>query len=133
MGEVRLSELAKDIEDRPRWRREVDITGFYGHTGDRLPKVLVQINTKSEDIDAIVAAHEAVTREAERARDGKDAAKSDEDLTLDLKTIEALWRAYRDANDPECPAFPSPEWMKARLDTDQIAYLLNVYTACRRD
>lgn len=136
MTEQRESAHAKAFKAREPFSMTLDITGCYGHTGEPLPKVVVRVNSKAADNAAIEAAHVAASRRAklspELGAEGVQRLTNDPDFLTDMKTVEALWRAFLDAETPELPAWPSPEWMRDNLDSDQLAALLNLYEHVRQ-
>lgn len=128
------SALALAIETRRRKAYEFSVQGFFSLGEKPIHKIAVWVNTKFEQDKAVVAAHQVVqqlTAEAESAR-------KDEDLLLDTKTTQILFQACRraEAGDEEkgymYSAFPSPEWMRKNLTTDQLAVLINLYNEVRR-
>src|SRR5262245_7552184 len=138
MPETKMHESkhAQALMARPRFRMTIDVTGCYGHTGEPMPKVGVPINEKKDDNEAIEAAHVAAALRPklhpELGDAGVERLTNDRDFIVDMKTTEALWRAFRDVDDPDLPAWPTPEWMKARLDSDVLAALLDVYNGVRQ-
>ena len=128
------SKLALAIESRPRKAHDFDVQGFFGLGDKQIHKVAIWVNVKSEQDKAIAAAYQVVSQAAGEHTE----AKSDDDLLTDAKTTQILFHACRrcEEEDPELnyryPAFPSPEWMRRNLTTDQLAVLLNLYHEVRR-
>ncbi len=132
-SDSKATPLCAALAAKPRWFHECRLDDFLSHDGSELPAVRVQVLTKREECDAIAAAYDAMTRHAKKARAGADRALNDGDYITDRKTIEALYRAFRQPdNDGEYPAFISPEWMEENLETDQISVLLSIYSECRK-
>lgn len=129
-----VSDIAKEIEARGKWSAKIDVTDFLDHSGQPLPRIEFRILRAGEAADAAIAAHAQASRDAvrNRAERGFDSLIQDPDYLNDIKNVEALWRACRDVKDPSLPAFPSPEWMLANLDTDQIVALIRIYGECRK-
>jgi hypothetical protein len=129
-----LSAVAKEIETRGKWSAKVDVTDFLDHSGQPLPRIEFRILKSREAGEAAIAAHAQASRDSvrRRAERGFDTLIQDPDFLNDIKNVEALWRACRDADDPSLPAFPSPEWMLDNLDTDQIVALIRIYGDCRK-
>mgnify|MGYP004336917647 CR=1 FL=1 len=101
-----------------------DVADFFGLGDKPIRRIGVRVNTKQEQDDAILAAYKRIDAET---KNGAELARDDADITTDAKTIEVLFRACRDADDPKYPAFPGPAWMREHLTTDQIAIILNLY------
>jgi len=128
------SKLALAIESRPRIAHEFEVQGFFGLGESPIMKVAVWVNVKSEQDSALASAYQVVDRltlESKRAAD-------DEDILVDAKTTQILFKACRRAEEGDkgsgykYPAFPSPEWMRQNLTTDQLGVLLNLYHEVRR-
>jgi len=126
------SKLAMAIESRVRKVHEFEVHGFFGLGEKPIHKIAIWVNVKAEQDRALAAAYEVVkglTQDAE--------ARKDEDLLIDAKTTQILFNACRrceegDDDKNRYPAFPSPEWMRKHLTTDQLAVLLNLYHEVRR-
>jgi hypothetical protein len=121
------------LAGRERQYRDVDLAGMFNHDGTPVPRARVYILTKHEEIEAVKAAHAEAAREATGAEDGAAACKDDPEFTTDMKTVQALWRAFRDIDDPTQDAFASPRWMQEKFTAHQIGYLLNTYNQCKLD
>lgn len=128
------AEICTAVRAQPRWMLPIDITDLvlYQHTGERIPKLAIRLLTRNEQDDAAAAAHAHVARLAARAEGGRDATKADEELLYEAKSIECVWRAFRNPDNPAEPAFISPEWIRDTYDTDQIATLVNLYNEARK-
>lgn len=129
------SALVRKIEASPRWTKTVDLasvlrTYIENHDGTAITRAVVRINTKTEDIRAIRAAYEALDNEATKVRSGKDDFKADKDVLTDLKSINALYEAFRDPDNPLMPLFVTPQWMSDNLSTTTLDGLLNAYLTC---
>lgn len=124
MSETHRSKLAEAIEARERKTHPFDVADFFGLGDKPLLRLGIRVNTKSEQDAAIVAAYKRIENET---KNGAELARDDSDLTTDAKTIEVLFRACRDPEDPKYPAFPGPMWMRDNLTTDQLAIILNLY------
>ncbi len=121
-------------EARPQYYQDVDVTGFFGHDGAPLPKIRFVVNSKWDDIAAVNAAHAFVAARVAAAGltgDAAQRASNDADQLVDVKTVEALYRACLSPDD-NCPCFGTPEWMLKNLDSDQIGCLLRTYVQVRR-
>jgi len=57
-----------------------------------------------------------------------------EDPTIleDAKTVEMLWRACRDIDDPSKPAFPSAKWLRDHLTAEEMSALQSLYQRAER-
>lgn len=128
MADEHKSALALALEARERKVHPFDVTGFFGLGGKPMPQLAIRVPTKGEQDAAVVEAH----RHAAAISGPVEAAKSDGDLLDDAKIVEVLFRMCRDANDPKCPAFPGPRWMRERLTTDQLGALMNLANEVRR-
>ena len=131
------SRLVEALEKRKRWSVTLDMKDVIGHglgdhDGTDITKCVFRVNVKSEDDAAVAAAHAIVARLAKRAEAGSDDFKSDDDVLIDNKSIQALYRACRDPDDDKEPLFITPDWMRENLDTDILAGFLNAYNECRR-
>ncbi len=128
------SKLALAIESRPRIAHEFEVQGFFGLGDKQIMKVALWVNVKSEQDSALAAAYQVVEK---LAGDNKRAV-DDDDILVDAKTTQILFQACRRAEEGDkeagykYPAFPSPEWMRNNLTTDQLAVLLNLYHEVRR-
>jgi hypothetical protein len=95
---------------------------------------------KREEDAAVSAAYKYVARVTAEVGEARDAAMRDMDLLGDSKVVQALWRACREVADPndlskgtgKHPAFPTDDWMREHLTTDQLAALMNLYAETRR-
>ncbi len=116
------SAFAKAIEARHRKIHEYDVSGLFGLGDIPIPKIGIRVCTKLEEETALRAAHEHVVKLA----NGLDSAKTDEDIIMDSKAVEILYRACVNLEDPRGSAFPGPKWMRERLTTDQIAGMLHM-------
>lgn len=127
------SALALAIESRARKAHEFEVQGFFGLGGQPIHKVGFRVNTKAEEDKALVTAYLTVNQLTE----GAEQAREDPDLVQDVKLIHALYSACRRAESGDgerkysLPAFPSPNWMRDNLTTDQIAVLINLYNGVR--
>jgi hypothetical protein len=154
MNAEHMSDIAKAIEAEGRFVRCVPMPDFFGPTHKASLVVAYRVAVKGEEDDAIVAAHKYAQEAAKNAGDAAGAAaRADADLLGDAKNIEALYRVCREAEQDgkggwrlkekakpdgsgdkfSYSAFPSPSWMRARLSTDQLAYLMNAYIAVRAE
>jgi hypothetical protein len=126
------SKLIEWLESRPRWFRDVVVAdvGFRNHDGSPLANVRFWINTKADENDALLCAYRDAEQAARKFTETAVAeARRDPDFIQDMKTVHALWRACRNPEN-DLPAFPTPEWMQAHLNANQLGYLLNLYNAC---
>lgn len=127
------SALALAIESRVRKAHEFEVQGFFGLGGNLIHKIGFRVNTKAEEDKALVTAYLTVNQLTE----GAEQAREDPDLVQDVKLIHALYSACRRAEPEDVertysfPAFPSPNWMRDNLTTDQIAVLINLYNGVR--
>jgi hypothetical protein len=128
------SKLALAIESRPRVAHEFEVQGFFGLGDKEIVKVAIWVNVKSEQDSALAAAYKIV----ESLTGDNKRASEDDDILVDAKTTQILFQACRRAEEGDeeagykYPAFPSPEWMRQNLTTDQLAVLLNLYHEVRR-
>ena len=128
----RKSRLAKAMDRKPRKDHgPFDLpAGFTTPADTDMAKVCVRVLVKDEEDAALIAAHAMLKQ---LVTEGAEAALSDSDLLADNKTIYALYKAMRDADDTMYPAFFSQDWMRKILTTDKIAFLLNLYFSCREN
>jgi len=146
------SALALAIEAQGRHVRCVAMDGFFGPGAREIPAVAFRVAVKADEDAAIVAAHRYAAEESKVAGDAAAAARADVDLLGDAKNIEALYRVccaaesdgaggWRMKTKPRpdrggvitYSAFPSPQWMRRNLTTDQIAALMNAYLEVRAE
>lgn len=123
------SKLQIALEQRERYKLTCDPGPLLG--ADTLPKVTIQIPRKEEEMKAIAMAHRDLDEIARVAGTGKERIKSDEDLLEELKLVNVLHFACRDAEDPKRPAFAHPLWMRENLDSDQLGSLLRLLEQAR--
>jgi hypothetical protein len=130
-----VSPLAKLIAARKRIVHEFDVSGFFKLGDAEVPKLGFRVPTKAEQDKAIDDAHLDITRRTKSS----DSAKSDEDITRDLKTAHILHKSCLDPAPQKTPdgreffypAFPSPGWMCENMSTEQIGTLLNLLNSVR--
>jgi hypothetical protein len=130
-----VSPLAKILAARERKVHEKDISGFFGLAGKQIPKLGIWVPMKSEQDSALDAAHATISAKK------TESAKSDEDITRDIKACNILHRCCLDPTPKKRPsdgstyydpAFPSPQWMCDHFSTEQIAVLINLVNDVRR-
>lgn len=102
-----------------------DVEEVFGPGRKPIPKIAIRAPTIKEQADAIRAAHAALANDI-------DAVKTDPDALDNEKQIEILFRACRDATNPNHDVFPGSKWMRANLTTEQLAALLNLLGVTRR-
>lgn len=102
-----------------------DVEGIFGPGHRPIPKVAVRPPTIKEQGDAIRAAHASLANDAE-------AVKSDPDALDNEKQVEILFRACRDAANPNHDVFPGSKWMRANLTTEQLGALMGLLAVTRR-
>lgn len=127
------SRLALAIEQRERKLFPFEVQGFFGLGNKQIQQIAIRVAVKSEEDEALVAAH---ARVKELTRGDKE-AMDDADLTQDQKLIQILHRVCFSPDEKTkdgvpYPAFPGPEWMRKNLTTDQIACIINLYHEVRR-
>lgn len=116
------------------------VDNLFGPGNRPMAAIGIRLNRKREEDAAVVAAHKYAVRITADAGDARDAALRDMDLLGDAKVVQALWRACREVADPndlskgigKHPAFPTDDWMREHLTTDQLAMLMNLYAETRR-
>lgn len=135
------SELAQAIEAQERPVTVLPVSGIFHLGGKPIRKIGIRVNVKSEEDLALVRAHKYVLDKCA----GVESAKTDHDILTDAKARHALWEACREVKttvgpDGEetdtvtnYPAFPGPDWMCERLNTDQIAAIYNLYMQVRAE
>lgn len=127
-----LSPFAAKLAEAEPWGMEVDVSGFFTHYGAPMPKLWVRVPTKLEMIQAVTAAHGEADRIAKGTAEGAyERAIDDADILVDLKNAYVIHRCFFDVENHNHHAFPSPEWILAELDTDQIAVLVRFYNEAR--
>jgi hypothetical protein len=133
------SSLVERFEAGPRyWHKTLDLSrvlgGMLNHDGTPVVKVTFRINKKADEDTAVAAAHAIVHRLAKLAEAGEAEFKQDGDVLQDNKHIQVLYRACRDPENADRTLFPTPEWMRQNLETNEIAGLLNAYAevVCRK-
>lgn len=127
------SELALAIEQHERKLHEFEVQGFFGLGDKPIHKIGMRVAFKETEDKALIAAH---TWMKEKAGD-LDEAMKDNDLLGDTKLVEILNRVCLSVDEKTkmgvpYPAFPSPQWMKANMTTDQLAVLINLYHEVRK-
>ncbi|TXH18209.1 MAG: hypothetical protein E6R03_02585 [Hyphomicrobiaceae bacterium] len=128
------------IEAQGAFVRCYPVANLIGPGNRPIAAIGIRLNRKREEDAAVVAAHKYAARITADAGDARDAALRDMDLLGDAKVVQALWRACREVVDPndlskgigKHPAFPTDDWMREHLTTDQLAMLMNLYTETRR-
>lgn len=138
--ERKESKLVAWLKGLPRWHKDIDVSGMKNHDGLFVAKIRFVVNRKSEEDAAIECAYEEADRRAKKYAAGAvDAVKQDPEYVSDFKTVQALWRACKNPDDPVSPGkdnndwypiFPTAQWMKDNLTGRELAYLLNHYNAC---
>jgi hypothetical protein len=139
-AEPRPGRLDQIIEADGPFVRCYEITGFFGPGNRPIRAIGIQLNRKRAEDAAVVAAHRYAARITADAGEGRDAAMRDMDLLGDAKVVQALWRSCREVQDPndlskgigKHPAFPTDDWMREHLTTDQLAMLMNLYAETRK-
>ena len=121
------------IEGLEVFQREADITGFFSHAGQPIPKVIVRVPKKGAEMKAIMSAYQSAEGIARGAGSAKDLAKMDGDLLHELKMASIVWEAFRDPDDPSKPAFITAEWLFDTLDSDEIGCLLRLLEEVRKE
>lgn len=133
-----MNRLASLIFSRVRRMHMFDVAGFFNLRGDTIPQLAIRVPLKGEQDRAIDAAHEAISKRVTAT----ESAKSDTDITTDLKNLYLVWAACFDTTVKQKPdgsgtyhdpAFPSPDWMRDNLKTDEIAVLLNLLNLARAE
>lgn len=125
------SRLQTALEQRERYEHSFDVAGFFRASGD-LPALVMHVPTKAEEIRSIMMAYKDAADLSSAAGGAAEEAKRDADLVQELKTINVLWHACRDADDPKRPAFEHPLWMRDNLDSDHLGTLLRLLEECRK-
>lgn len=124
MANERKSELAKQIEARKLPLHEFAAEKFMGINGKVVGGVKVRAPLKADEIAARSDA-DAWVRETHK--------HADDDLKLDARTVFLLHRLTRDFDDPgNFPAFPTPAWMMANMQNDEIEGLLRLVASVKR-
>lgn len=127
------SELALAIEQRERKLHEFEVQGFFGLGDKPIHKIGMRVAFKDDEDRALIAAHTWMKQKAGEL----DEALRDNDLIGDTKLVEILNRVCFSVEEKTkagvpYPAFPSPQWMKSNLTTDQLAVLINLYHEVRK-
>jgi hypothetical protein len=126
------SRLARANEARGRKVVVVDVShlGLTREADKHVAKIAFRVNAKGEEERCIIDAWKRIEAMAKGS-----SAMQDPDLMTESKLCHALWNACRDVNEDGTPAvsgvFPSPAWMLANLDGDELAALLNIYNDVR--
>ncbi len=102
-----------------------DVDGIFGPGNKPIPKLAIRPPTIKEQADAIRAAHAALANEA-------DAVKADPDALDNEKQVEILFRACRDATNPNHDVFPGSKWLRSKLTTEQAGSLMGLLAITRR-
>lgn len=84
----------------------------------------IRILTQEEQMICTAAAEEFARK---HIKDGKKDELGYERLYMDAVCVEVLFRACRDAEDPERPAFPTPKAIREKLTTEECAKLFEHY------
>lgn len=95
-----------------------------GEDGQPIGQLRIRILTQEEQM--------ACTAEAENLakkhlKEGKRDEFGYERLFTDAVCVEVLYRACRDGDDPERPAFPTPQDIRRQLTTEECAKLFEHY------
>lgn len=129
-----LSKLAVALHMAGPREMKVDASSVLGklldHDGSGICDIVFRLNKKKDDNLALVAAHAQIARQAKHAEGGEDAFRSDPLVTNDEGTIQALYRACRDPDDPSQNLFITPSFMRDKLDTWTLNGIVNLYNEC---
>lgn len=123
----RRSALAAGIEARGRRGAVVDCSRFMGLGQKPCGPAFVQVPSVADELEAVDAA------QIHASKLTLEATRKDPDFINTAKSVELVWRAFRDDADRKYPLFPGPDWMRANLTSDEIGALLNILLEVRRE
>jgi len=139
----RKTALERAIEARGEKVYTFPVSGFFGLGSKPILHIGFRMQGSLEDDAAVVAAHKYLDELTRGAGDAGAAARVDGDLLDNAKTVEALWRCTREAEEqPEgsgqwkptgYPAFMGgARWMREHLTKRELAMLLNLLGEAKR-
>ncbi len=121
------SALAAGIEARGRRGAVVDCSRFMGLGGKPCGSAFVQVPSVADELESVDAAQTHASKLT------LEATRKDPDYINTAKSVELVWRAFRDDADRKYPLFPGPDWMRANLTSDEVGALLNILLEVRRE
>lgn len=121
--EIPSSQLWLRLQEQPRPSKLVDFPRK-GPNGEPIGQLRIRILTQEEQM---VCTAEAENLARKHLKEGKKDELGYERLFSDSVCVEVLYRACRDAEDPEKPAFPAPTEMRRQLTTEECAKLFEHY------
>lgn len=103
------------------------------HNCDSRAEFIVRVLVTGEIADATAAAVEERKRVIGSVPEQQRGMLIDDPTVLeDAKTVEMVWRACRDIDDPNKPAFPSAQWLRAHLTAEEMNALASLYLRAER-
>lgn len=121
--DIPASQLWLKLQTLPRPFKLVDFPR-QGSDGQPVGQLAIRILTQEEQMICTAAAEEFVRK---HIKDGKKDELGYERLFSDAVSVEVLYRACRDADDPERPAFPTPKQIREQLTTEECGKLFEYY------
>jgi hypothetical protein len=112
----------------PRAHRVVEFPRVNPQTGEPIGRVAIWVLTQDERIRAAANAERATRELLGDAMPGRKSSQGAEDIYENNAACEVLFRACRDVDDLDRPAFPSVAAIKQFLSVDEVAVLLRLYT-----
>jgi hypothetical protein len=107
------------------------VPGLVNHDGLPITKAVVRIHLADELDQALIASEAHITGKATAlAPDARARFSANDDAIENARAIEAMWHAFRLADDPDYPLFPSSKWMRENLTVQKVGQLANVYEMC---
>jgi len=130
--ERHISKLSAALHSAKQKELKVDASAVLGslvdHDGTDFPlDIVFRLNKKTDDNLALVAAHAHTASLAKHAGKGSDSFREDPAVTVDEGTIQALFRAARDPENPSKRSFITPTFMRDIFDTFSLNGLVNLY------
>lgn len=119
------SELWLALTALPRPHRTVPIPRNIPGTDMPIGEVAIWPLTQEEHHQANAAADDHVKKLLKDPQKKDEANIGYQNLFANELAVQQLWRACRDTNNLERPAFPSPGMLRMKLTTDEVGVLYN--------
>lgn len=128
--EIDASELWLRLAQLPRPSRTVDYPKLDPITGEPMGKVLVQILTQEEQMEAAIAA-ERYTKA--QVKDSDRGSLGYENVYKNACSVEVLYRAIKRVDKPTHTFFPSPRDIRQKMTPDEVGVLMAMYLEVQRE
>lgn len=118
-----MSQLAKAVAERAKERplEAFPLSGYFTLAEKPVLGTRIRIPTKWEEQNALDLAQQYI-----KANFNEEETRKDPRLLKDAEDTAILWHACRDEDDPLHPAFPAPDFMSKKLNSDQLGLLANL-------